>query len=295
MTFITEATLSTFTPAKDRQYHGVDGAAYYLPADKEEADRLNAQYLLLKDVFGGNVVYAPVALSGDDWVLDNGTGTGAWIMDVRSAIPPSISMFGVDLQTRLVPLNPPANTHFLQGSLLDLPRDWTDRFALVNQRLLVAALSQDDWKKAVSEIYRVLKPGGWAQILEVSGRLFVPEGETDGHADAFNNIAGQIRAGRGIVGDCFEDIPDLLRGQGFLNVAVVEERRVPMGNRHGQVGERMLRNIVSLYQGMKSPALDCGIVSSEEDFDKVVDAFEARCNESGGIETRWYAFCAQKP
>ncbi|EIW83522.1 S-adenosyl-L-methionine-dependent methyltransferase [Coniophora puteana RWD-64-598 SS2] len=294
---------SAFTPAKDRKYHDVEGAAYILPADQEEASsdipvpRLNAQYLLLKEVFNGTFLYAPMNVSENDCVLDNGTGTGIWVADIRAVVPPTVSIYGIDLQTRLAPPNPPPNTHFLQGSFLDLPADWTGKFALVNQRLMVAALTHDNWKKAISEIYRVLKPGGYVQILEAAGGIFAPEGETDERIEMYNSITALMRARRGIGREPYMQISGLLEAQGFRGI-VMEERRVPLGNGHERIGEGMLQNYKGLYQGYKAPVLEAGglgLVTSEVEYDELVEGLVARCNERQGVETRWFTFYAQKP
>ena len=42
----------------------------------------------------------------------------------------------------------------------------------MHQRLLVLAFTSVDWKKALSEIFRVLLPGGWVQLGE-HGRKYV--------------------------------------------------------------------------------------------------------------------------
>jgi len=262
----------------------------------EEAKRLDAQHDLLKEVFDNRILFAPVIFSGDDAVLDNGTGTGIWITDLRQNLPASVSLYGVDLHTRLVPSNPPVNTTFLPISFLDLPAEWANKFTLVNQRLMIAALTRENWKQDIREIHRVLKPGGWAQFLEISGRVDAPEGETDEHADWFTKIVAALTGHVGLVQECYKDIPGLLRDAGFSNV-VVEERRVKLGKGNGLVGERMLHNMAGIFEGFKAPILKAGgfsMVSSDSEYDTRVAGLVERCNAREGIETGWYVIYAQK-
>ncbi|EIW83089.1 S-adenosyl-L-methionine-dependent methyltransferase [Coniophora puteana RWD-64-598 SS2] len=280
---------------KERVYHVVADSAYVLPADEEEGNRLDLQHLLVKNVFGGRVIFAPIAFTDEDNVLDNGTGTGAWIMDVFQSIPPTVSFYGVDLHIRLVPADPPENTQFIACSFLDLPADWTDKFALVNQRLMLAALTRENWTKCISEIYRVLKPGAWVQLVEIDGYLF--SDDHDESAEWFSSLLGALFGHKGLIQDCHKVIPSLLCEKGFENV-VVEERKVRLGHKHGEDGIKMLENMVRVYQGMKAPIFEaggCGIVNSEGDFDSHLETLAKSCNDKGSIETRWYAIHGQKP
>ncbi|KAJ3804733.1 hypothetical protein F5876DRAFT_52990 [Lentinula aff. lateritia] len=87
---------------------------------------------------------------------------GIWLLDLAHQLPPTISLTRIDISTRLFP-KPTTysnNITFSSQSITDLPQSWSNCFALINQRLLTGALSKSQWMQALSEIYRVLKPGG---------------------------------------------------------------------------------------------------------------------------------------
>ncbi|EIW75090.1 hypothetical protein CONPUDRAFT_159225 [Coniophora puteana RWD-64-598 SS2] len=283
--------------SEKRVFHGVTGAAYVLPADIEEGERLDSQHEIVKHIFGNRILYAPIAISGDDEVLDNGTGTGAWIFDMAQALPPSVSFYGVDLHTRLVPAQPPSNIHFSATSFLDLPPSWSSKFALVNQRLMVAALKQDEWTTCAREIMRVLRAGGWVQLVEICAHVFTTTGAREEDGTRISDMMGHLFRRKGLVQDCYKDLSGLLRREGFVNVSV-EERSVPLGEWSGEDGARSLYNLVGVYRALKNPILAAGgfgMVNSPEEYDEYVDRFVKRCNEREGIVTKWYAICGQKP
>ncbi|EJU06519.1 hypothetical protein DACRYDRAFT_103463 [Dacryopinax primogenitus] len=71
-----------------------------------------------------------------------GTGTGIWLLDMAKSVPSSVTLVGVDIQSRLFPPAQP-NMKFFVGSTFDLPTEMDCTFALVHQRLMVAAFSYE--------------------------------------------------------------------------------------------------------------------------------------------------------
>ncbi|KAF5350041.1 hypothetical protein D9756_009186 [Leucocoprinus leucothites] len=146
---------------------------YFLPADEEERERLNNQSQGIIQIFDNKLIWAPVPLKDEDIVLDSGTGSGHWLLslakerDIYNKIP-SVYLRGIDISSHMFPspsLTPP-NTSFSINSITSLPANWSNTISLIHQRLLMAALQAPQWHSALSEMYRVLAPGGWIQLFE---------------------------------------------------------------------------------------------------------------------------------
>ncbi|EEB93804.1 hypothetical protein MPER_07496 [Moniliophthora perniciosa FA553] len=130
-----------------------------------ESERLNQQYQFYKQFHQHPTVSIPPTGA----VLDAGTGTGAWILEIAQELSLSVSLHAVDLAPSLWPSSSiPSNVHYLVSSVTSLPEEWTNKFDLVNQSLLSGALKAADWPMAVSELYRVTKAGGHVQLCEIT-------------------------------------------------------------------------------------------------------------------------------
>ncbi|RSL93369.1 hypothetical protein CDV31_014751 [Fusarium ambrosium] len=103
-------------------------------------------------------------------ILDLGTGTGIWAVDMAEMYP-TAKILGVDLfplQTKIVP----PNVHF---EIDNVEVDWRwgeSIFDFIHARELTMTIY--DWPNLVQEVYRALKPGAY---FEISG--FVPDYRSD--------------------------------------------------------------------------------------------------------------------
>ncbi|KAG1454373.1 hypothetical protein G6F46_008644 [Rhizopus delemar] len=98
-------------------------------------------------------------------VLDIGCGPGSWVMDM--ATEHSHTQFiGVDK----LPLFPqdirPANVTFKEADVLaGLPFE-DNSFDLIQMRLFLVTFNRTQYIESLNEIYRLLKPGGFVQLVE---------------------------------------------------------------------------------------------------------------------------------
>ncbi|KAL0632849.1 hypothetical protein Q9L58_008278 [Maublancomyces gigas] len=105
-------------------------------------------------------------------ILDIGTGTGIWAMDVGERYP-SAQVIGTDLS----PIQPswvPPNVRF---EIDDAESEWTFKknfFDLVHIRNLGGAIK--DWEKLLTEAYKHCRPGGWVDIAEYEMVCFSDDG-----------------------------------------------------------------------------------------------------------------------
>ena len=77
-----------------RRYHGWKAGSYPLPNDEKELDRIDLKHHITLLLCDGNLHLAPI--HRPQRVLDLGTGTGIWAIEMGDASPES-EVHGVDL------------------------------------------------------------------------------------------------------------------------------------------------------------------------------------------------------
>ncbi|KAI8139798.1 S-adenosyl-L-methionine-dependent methyltransferase, partial [Fennellomyces sp. T-0311] len=139
--------------------------------EKSEAERLVKQAQTIIQVKGG-YFDAPVhdQLVKGIKVLDPGCGPGAWVLGMSKQYPQSI-FCGVDISPVFEAASWPSNCQFTRHNLL-APMPFSDNsFDFIHQQFLTAAIPQKSWPKLVYELLRVLRPGGWIELTEISSEL----------------------------------------------------------------------------------------------------------------------------
>lgn len=217
-------------------------------------------------------------------------------MDLATTIDPSVPIVAVDIEPRLFPTSPPNNIEFRVESVTNLPSEWTNTFSLVHQRLLILALQVPQWPKAMQEIYRVLRPGGWVQFAES-----IPwhEDKYPGKPcmEKLTALFRRVGESRNLYIDCAYNIPKMLEEAGFVDIRS-ESRMQLMGKWAGEIGVANATNYVGVFRGMKTPVLDAGgfgYVTSEAEYDELLTGLEKEWDEIPGSETEFIITWARKP
>jgi hypothetical protein len=178
-------------------------------------------------------------------------------------------------------------------SITSLPEDWNNTVTLIHQRLLVVALQAEQWKAAVSEMYRVLAPGGWVQLFEPRERFMSPSPAITGHR--FVGIRDKLSVDiRHIVVDVVDRLPNWLQEAGFVNLTI-QKREMPMGSWAGERGVLSLKATMGSVEAMKQLVLKEGLISSEEEYDAMVADLVQLCEDTPGTCLQYWVFTAQKP
>ncbi|KAI5117795.1 hypothetical protein M0805_002182 [Coniferiporia weirii] len=247
---------------------------YALPRDAEEQQRLEFQHAYLMDTIyrGKPIDESTLQPRPGSRVLDSGTGTGAWALALAKEVPESVEITGVDISSAFFPEDAvrPSNVRFHEASVTQLPEAWSNRFDFIHQRLLFWALTVSSWKVALSESFRVLKPGGTIQLME-----HVLEGlpKSDGVAelrglDISREVALAISAKSGFLSDITRRLPLLVKEAGFIDI-VAEERAAPVGEGWGNIGRRGSENFGKGLRNAGPKAAKLGMSESNESFERI--------------------------
>ncbi|KAL1646551.1 hypothetical protein SLS58_003137 [Diplodia intermedia] len=141
-----------------RRYHAYKDGAYFMPNDENEQDRLDLLHHMVMLVTGKRHFFAPVTKDGLKRVLDVGTGTGIWAIEVADDHPDA-EVLGNDLS----PVQPtwvPPNVKF---EVDDVEAPWTHAtpFDLIYARQLDGSIS--DWPALIANMFKCTRPGGWTE------------------------------------------------------------------------------------------------------------------------------------
>ncbi|KAK1996444.1 methyltransferase domain-containing protein [Colletotrichum falcatum] len=157
------SSIMRYREENGRTYHAFREGRYVLPNDADENDRLDLQHHLYTLTFDGKLFISP---AGRDRplrrVLDAGTGTGIWAMDVAEEYPEAL-ITGVDLSPIQPAFVPPNVTFYID----DVEDDWTFsyKFDFVFGRMLTGSIA--DWPRFIRQSYEFLQPGGWLELSDI--------------------------------------------------------------------------------------------------------------------------------
>ncbi|KAF5318605.1 hypothetical protein D9619_010823 [Psilocybe cf. subviscida] len=289
------------TPGSDSNLEGrsTSSNGYLLPYNDTEIRRLLEQQKSLSDIYEGRVVIAPVRLKEGSEVLDVGTGAGAWALDFVERYPKADTskIICIDIGAAMFPKQHPPNITFQITSALAMPAEWTNKFALVHQRLILSGIKYDEWEILIRDIHRITTSGGWAQLCENNAVYDVP-GVAKGPAtkrltEAYKRL-GEL-AGLDLLG-CAKRIPVLMKAVGFVDIQV-EERVTPLGAWNGDIGRTFADNMITVFRGLKAAVLKfggMGVIQDGEDYDALMDEVEREWAAGPSAHVSWYVIIGRK-
>lgn len=269
---------------------------YFITIGDAERVRLNEQHEFLKTHVRERALPPDLKLSQGARILDSGTGTGAWVLDAATEAPPGSVLYGTDIQSTTFPSLHPANTVFLVHSVLSLPDEWTGTFDVVHQRLLVAALSQEEWRRALSEIYRILRPGG-VMILEESsvGPILSKNGQPSAaevpHTARLEGLLFQFFEKKGLILRIGRSLPALAKIAGF-QVIWHETKVLPLGP--GDIGAETRERYMAPFRTFGASFAAVGLIAPKDDWQSFLKGAEGEW-EQNDVPTEFYTVVARKP
>ncbi|KAK2004877.1 TAM domain methyltransferase [Colletotrichum falcatum] len=241
-----------------RRYHAYRSGSYQFPNDEREMDRLDLSHSMVVKTTG-DLFLAPVDKDKTHRILDVGTGTGIWAIEVGDKFP-NAEVVGIDLSA-IQPEFVPPNVKF---EVDDAESAWFGpKYDFIFSRYL--ALSIADWPRLVSNIYANLNDNGWAEFQDYSLLFDSDDGSlTDDHETMKwekmgNKIADQI-------GRDFSPGPKLhnwVKEAGFCNVTH-KHYKIPIGPwpKDPHLKDLGMLNLMQLMDGLEAFTLRpfCGVL-----------------------------------
>ncbi|KAH8698499.1 S-adenosyl-L-methionine-dependent methyltransferase, partial [Talaromyces proteolyticus] len=147
----------------DRRYHAYCEVKYPFVALETDADRRNCKELhyFFRFTMRDSLHHAP--LSNPQKILDVGTGTGIWAMEMADLYP-SAEVIGADLSP-IQPLWVPPNLQFLVADAEDLTLFGENKFDFIYIRCFAGCAS--NWNTFLERAFSLLRPGGFIECVEV--------------------------------------------------------------------------------------------------------------------------------
>ncbi|KAG6150504.1 hypothetical protein E4U37_006046 [Claviceps purpurea] len=157
---LASSILSAQTYERGRRYADSGNGRYPIPNDEMEQNREDMKHAMVMMLTENRLFLSPV---GDhpQKILDIGTGTGIWAIQVGDRYP-SAKVRGIDI----APIQPewvPPNVSFLVD---DCELDWIERDVdLAHFRFMIVVLKNPS--KVLGHAYESLRPGGWIELQEL--------------------------------------------------------------------------------------------------------------------------------
>jgi SAM-dependent methyltransferase len=214
---------------------------------------------VLRSAFKGNYA-AP--LSDPRSILDVGTGSGRWAMDLAQQYPQA-QVIGLDVNEPKLDERSesfqsldkrPHNYRFALGNVLEGLNFPSESFDFVHQRLLFFAIPSARWPLVLQDLCRVTAPGGWVEVAE--GHFgYTPEGPA---TQRLVEVSLDALLKRGIDPRVGPMLGEQLIQAGLVNVQtrVVD---LPVGAWGGRVGSLLATDLAAAHTSAKPLALSMGM------------------------------------
>ncbi|KAF3022437.1 hypothetical protein E8E14_007917 [Neopestalotiopsis sp. 37M] len=222
--------------------------SYFMPNDEEEQTRLLLVNECYKSAFGD--VPTTVDLEDPTSILDIGTGTGEWAMDMADRFP-DCEVTGTDIAD-IFPKYAGQNIFWeIDNAELEWLRP-PDSFDLVHLRNMDGAFK--DWPFVYEQVFKVCKPGGWIEVMDYDlwhseNYLANVPPESGVHRCAKDWKEAAMESGYTIENSHLKS--ELLDAAGFVDIEVIETD-MPINPKQMSSGHLLMKAILD---GLEAHAL----------------------------------------
>ncbi|KAK1826961.1 secondary metabolism regulator LAE1 [Podospora conica] len=248
---------------RGRRYHAFRAGKYMLPNDEQEMLRLDLLHEVMTKRIGNRMFLAPIDGTQVSRILDMGTGTGVWAMEVANSFP-NAEVIGNDLspiQSHWVPSN-------LKFEVDDVESPWACRapFDFIFGRCLVTSIA--DWPGLIQSTYENTQPGGWLELQSFDPVVRCADPTPPEHSAIVEWTSLLVHAGEKLGRDLFpaEKLEGWVRAGGYENVRS-QTFNVPFGT---WAKDRALKELGILFslqmiQGLEAISLKlmCNVLGWE--------------------------------
>ncbi|KAI8052905.1 S-adenosyl-L-methionine-dependent methyltransferase [Syncephalis plumigaleata] len=238
-----------------RRYHGEKQAPYNLPNDLGEADRMDALHYALRYMLNGICV---TKLHNPQRVLDVGTGTGTWAMEMASEYP-GCEVTGIDISNIQPQAILPSNVQFEMMNVLNGIAYNNNRFDYVHMRFINVGIPEARWPTLIEELARVCVIGGTIEVIDTSAMLCNAGPLGQKVNQWFTTATSTIN----INVEKIWDIPAMMQAAG-LHVERVHYLELPMGEWVAKLGALGLSNLLNLIESVRPKLINICQITNEE-------------------------------
>lgn len=236
-----------------RRYHAFRKGTYVFPNDEPEQDRMDLHHEMYRRAVSGRLHIAPLpADMKEKRILDLGTGTGIWCVEMADLYPQA-EVVGNDFS----PVQPSFVPRNLKFEVDDIESPWTHRqpFDYIHSRFLAGAIA--DWPQLVKRCYDNLAPGAIVEFQDGDFLIYSEDGSTRGTwLERWNTDFAKAATKGGRIVQPGLYLKQWVREAGFGDV-YHERIRLPLGvwPKDKQLKEVGAFNLVQLREGLEGFSL----------------------------------------
>ncbi|CAN9379305.1 unnamed protein product [Alternaria alternata] len=263
-------------------------------ANEDEVQRLDKQHKVVYSAML-QLVLAPIDLAeGGYRVLDQATGSGIWLRDVRQAAGgASNTWIGTDIEDSYFPKETPNDTSYHHQSMTEpWPLQWQETFDLVHSRMALPGVGLSSLEDAVMNLVKLVKPGGWIQLVEMQWQDWDAGPVLQEFQQAMRQLVGMVTNGQGV--DIREGLTTLFEKAGLTKVqhAIFA---VPVGVKaKDDVRELSLQSMFATASFATATLKKLQPVELKADIDSLPARLVGELRQTGG-SYNLFALWAQKP
>ncbi|KAL7937007.1 hypothetical protein V8C35DRAFT_213265 [Trichoderma chlorosporum] len=265
---------------------------YVLGRSLMETVRLDGQHLIF-NLQNGYTIDPKIPINPDTKIAEIGTGTGIWLLDVSTQVPPTVQLNGFDISDGQFPpqsILPSNITLQVMNAFDEVPAEHFEKYDVVHLRLWCAIVKGCNTLPLIRHATQLLKPGGYLQWDEYDPSR---SGSTvkGAEAEKLYSLASLIRKEWEIDPSWLIDIPNRVEKAG-LNV--LKFRTGPFSQ---AVVPMATKSFMAFHTSLIEGAYKSGIsgLPPRHEADAILAAALDATKNGGACYSHPLALLAQKP